>query len=85
MAEHRFEVGDALWEQWTEALPASTTPDERLAELLRADLDDRIDRREGPRGIPALNTETQTAPIDPTGIEDEEDDGGGDGDGGERA
>lgn len=69
MAEYRFDIDDDLWTEWREAIPDGATPDERVAALLRADLDGRVDTREGPRGIPEMNTETQTAPIDPSAVD----------------
>lgn len=69
MAKHEFEMDDDTWEAWLDALPASSTPDERLAELIEADLDGRVQNRH--RGIPEINKNTQTAPIEPA--VDEED------------
>ena len=71
--QHRFEVDDEVWEAWTEVLPASTTPDERLEELLVADAEGRLEVADRTRGIPEMNTETQTAPIDPSAVEEERD------------
>jgi len=70
---HRFEVDDDLWEAWTAGLPGSTTPDERLRELLAADAEGRLEVGDRPRGIPEMNTETQTAPIDPSAVEEKRD------------
>lgn len=64
MAEHELEMDDDIWEAWLDALPASSTPDERLVELIEADLDGRVQSRH--RGIPELNEKTQTAPIEPS-------------------
>lgn len=69
MAKHEFEIDDDIWEAWLDALSTSVTPDERLAELIEADLDGRVQNRH--RGIPEMNKNTQTAPIEPA--VDEED------------
>jgi hypothetical protein len=69
MVEHEFELDDDTWEAWIDAIRASSTPDERLTELIEADLDGRIQNRH--RGIPEMNSENQTAPIEP-GVDDQD-------------
>lgn len=63
MTEHDLEIDDETWEAWLDALPASSTPDERLSELIAADLDGRVQSPH--RGIPEMNSKNQTAPIEP--------------------
>lgn len=71
MAEYEFQMDDETWEAWLDALPASSTPDERLAQLVEADLDGRVQKRH--RGIPEMNADTQTAPIEPAADDEESD------------
>lgn len=67
MADHELQIDDETWEAWLNALSASSTPDERLAELIEADLDGRVQSRH--RGIPEMNSQNQTAPIEPAADE----------------
>ena len=42
MVTYQFEVDDELWETWTESVPRTIAPDERLTELIEADLEGRV-------------------------------------------
>ena len=43
MTTYSFEVEDELWSEWKDTVPRSQRLDERLVELIQADVDGRVD------------------------------------------
>jgi len=43
MTTYSFEVDDELWAEWKDTVPRSQRLDERLVDLIQADVDGRVD------------------------------------------
>lgn len=43
MVTYQFMIDDETWEEWKDTVPRSKTLDERLIELIEADLEGRIE------------------------------------------
>jgi hypothetical protein len=43
MVTYQFTIDDDTWEEWKDTVPRSKPLDERLIELIEADLDGRIE------------------------------------------
>jgi hypothetical protein len=42
MTSYSFEIDDELWQEWKDTVPRSKRLDERLEELIKADVDERV-------------------------------------------
>ena len=42
MTSYSFEIDDELWQEWKDTVPRSKRLDERIEELIQADVDGRV-------------------------------------------
>ena len=60
MVTYQFEVDDSTWTEWKTTIEDSKTIEQRLTELILADIEDRV----VPANDPDLNTVTQQMPAE---------------------